>query len=230
MQRLPLATDKRYYVSLGDAQSRNTDNFLGAASRFYNRLAITDSSLKMVPLATDGATAATVRYVQIPRLREMNTVPAVITLTLGTSDLARLAFGDKDAVCRDLREHGSEVLLLLRGLAPLATILISTLYDPMDGMNTLLTQGILLFNEALQELAQHYSAEVTDIYTVFAGHGASVGDPLTPQTDFVPSGLYLCVGSDLTPVPNEAGAEIFAEALRTTYHYVINSLEHHSLF
>ncbi|MBC8137680.1 MAG: hypothetical protein H8F28_17505 [Fibrella sp.] len=217
MRILPIANDRRYYVSLGDAQSRNTGRYPGVASQFYNRLVTLDPSWKMVPLATDGATAATVRYVQLPRLREMDVIPSVITLTLGAGDLPRLAFGDADGVCRDLREHGDALLSSLRLTAPRAILLCSSLYDPMDGNDTLLSAGVRRFNETLRTIVTAHDGMIADLHTAFAGHGASVGDPLSPSATGEDSGLYLCAGADLAPIPNEHGAAIFAELLSNHY-------------
>ncbi|MBC7805818.1 MAG: SGNH/GDSL hydrolase family protein [Akkermansiaceae bacterium] len=218
MRILPIASDRRYYVSLGDAQSRNADNHVGAASQFYGRLAALDSQLKMVPLATEGATAASVRYVQLPRLREMNVQPSVVTLTLGASDLSRLAFGGMEGVCRELREHGDVILTSLRTSAPHAVLLFSTLYDPMDGADASLATGIRQFNHTLRTLVRPYGGVISDLYTAFSGHGASVGDPLSPLTISENPDLYLCAGADLVPVPNQRGAAVFAELLLRNYH------------
>ena len=171
----------------------------------------------MIPLATDGATAATVRYVQIPRLQEMNIVPSVVTITIGASDLSRLAFGDVANVCRELREHGTAFLAALRTLAPNAVLLCSTLYDPMDGSNAALTTGVQQFNDTLRELIPTYCGIITKTYDSFAGHGASVGDPLSPVTLPEKQGLYFGVGADLIPVPNADGVSVYAALLFADY-------------
>ncbi len=217
MRILPLVTDRRYYVSLGDSQSRNADRFLGGASRFYNRLVEHDPRQKMVPLAADGATAATVRYVQMPRLQEMTVVPSVVTLTLGASDLPRLAFGDAPAVCGELGEHGNAILSSLRTAAPRAALLVSTLYDPMDGMDALLATGVQMFNDTLRALVAGYDGVIIDLYTAFSGHGANVGDPLSSSSAGENPALYLCAGADLVPIPNANGATVFAELLHSSY-------------
>lgn len=208
MRKLPLVTDTALYVSLGDAQSRNTNGITGVASAFLARLAATAGSVKLVPLATDGGTAATVRYVQLPRLRAMSVTPAVVTLTLGATDLPRLASGDAEAVCRELREHTGAVLSALR-----APVLLAALYDPMDGANPVLAQGVAAFNETLRDLSKAQDARVADVFAAFAGHGASVGDPLSPDANPADSNRYLCAGADLLPVPNAHGAAVFADML-----------------
>ena len=218
MRKLPLVTDRRYYVSLGDSQSRNAADYTGVASRFYERLTVRDSSLKMVPLATDGATAATVRYVQLPRLREMDVEPSVVTITLGVSDLSRLAFGDAAGVCRELKDHGKSLLSALRTTAPRAVLLFSTLYDPMDGTDATLATAVQTFNEAIRTLATACNGRVAEIHAAFSGHGANVGDPLSSNELGENPDLYLCAGPDLSPVPNHNGASVFAELLLNAYH------------
>lgn len=217
MRSLPIANEKRYYVSLGDSQSRNAQNYMGAASRFYERLAASDSFLKMVPLATDGATASAVRYVQLPRLREMHVAPSVLTVTLGVSDLPRLAFGDAETVCRELRGGVDALLSVVRSASPRAIVLLSTLYDPMDGTHPVLEEGVRRFNETVRETASVHGAAIAEIHTAFAGHGASAGDPLSSWRADTPRDLYLCAGPDLVPVPTERGATVFADLLWTGY-------------
>ncbi len=217
MRILPIANDNRYYVSLGDAQSRGTAYDPGAASKFFARLAALESGWKMIPLATEGATGATVRYVQLPRLREMAITPSLITLTLGAGDLSRLAFGYGKAVCKELNAHVAVLFDTLRESAPGCVILLSALYDPMDGIDPVLATGVARFNGALRAIAASYSATVADTDALFAGHGALVGDPLSQDDFAAPSGLYLCAGADLTPVPNRDGGMVLADALFAVY-------------
>lgn len=217
MRRLPLASDTPYYVALGDAQSRNAPGITGAASAFFVLLTETVPSAKMIPLAGDGATAATVRYVQLPRLRAMAIAPLVVTLTLGATDLPRLAGGDADAVCAELSEHGGASLSALRALAPRAVVLLATLPDPMDGANETLADGVSRFNNTLRAVAAPHGCRVADVHTTFAGHGASAGDPLSPDTNPVNADRFLCAGDGLVPVPNAHGAGVWARTLWATY-------------
>ncbi|MBC8142679.1 MAG: SGNH/GDSL hydrolase family protein [Armatimonadetes bacterium] len=217
MRRLPLASDTPYYVSLGDAQSRNTGSITGAASAFYAHLTELVPATKMIPLASDGANAGAVRYVQLPRLRAMAVAPSVVTITTGATDLPRLASGDADAVCGELAEHGGAALSALRSLAPRAAVLLSTLYDPMDGASDVLAGGVRRFNETLRALAASHGYRVADAFTAFAGHGASAGDPLSPDATPEDTNRFLCAGADLVPVPNAHGAAFFAGTLWTTY-------------
>src|SRR4051794_38850314 len=100
--RLTMADRSHYYVSLGDSMS--IDAYAGGEGRgaagllLKNRdadfpewhahdLATGLPGCRLIPLAMDGATAATVRYWQIPRLLEMGVTPAVATLTMGGNDL-----------------------------------------------------------------------------------------------------------------------------------------------
>lgn len=222
MRKLPLVTDSRYYVSLGDAQSRNAESYLGAASLFYNQIRGVDFGLKMVPLATDGATAATIRYVQLPRFQEMHITPSVVTITLGASELSRLAFGESERVCRELRDHMGAVFIELRLIAPRCIMLFSTLYDPMDGAETNLRGGVQQYNETVRDLAATFGGTAVDVFAIFDGHGASAGDPLSPPGTPVSPDLYLCAGPDLSPVPNATGAAVLAERLAESYRSAVS--------
>lgn len=215
MLKLTLAPTHRHFVSLGDAQSRSAGDYPGTATLFYNWLLTIDPAYRMIPLATDGATAATLRYVQLPRLREMDTAPDVVTVTLGASDFSRLAFAT-DTVLRDLLAHGAATLAAIRTLSPNAIIVLATLYDPMDTTDAALSVGVARFNETLRELTKAHGAIITETGAAFAGHGASVGDPLSPPDVAAPE-LYLCAGADLVPVPNERGAAVYADALFAAY-------------
>jgi len=217
MRPLPIAPVNRYYVSLGDARSRNGNGYVGAASGFYERLVAGDPSWKMIALATDGATAATVRYVQLPRLLEINAAPSLITMTIGASELSRLAFGDSKAVCAELCKHGGAVLASLRVVSLRAEILLATLYDPMDGKEADLAEGVARYNETLRTLAAVHGAAVADVCPAFAGHGARAGDPLTADASPPNQELYLCAGADLSPIPNRYGATAFTSALWEAY-------------
>lgn len=217
MRHLLLATDARCYVSLGDAQSRNPLGVVGAASGFYNRLVAVEPGAKMVPLATDGGTAATVRYVQLPRLFAINIAPSVLTITLGAGDVSRMAFGDAASVCAELADHGRAVLGAVRRAFPRCVVLLATLYDPMDGADAVLAGGVTRFNSTLLALAVAHGCRVADACAAFGGHGAGAGDPLTSDVSPPNADLYLCAGSDLVPVPNAHGAAIYADALWAAY-------------
>lgn len=218
MLKLPLVTDRRYYVSLGDTQSGNNNGQIGAASRFYDQLAARDPAFRMIPLAIDGATIATVRFVQMPRLAEMSVAPFIVTLTLGTGQLLQLASGEANLVCETLQTHGSVVLRSLQALlARNATVMLTTLYDPLDGNDPRLAAGIAQFNDTLRHLATQHNATIADIHQAFLGHGRNAGDPFAEPNNVTNDELYLCAGPGFVPVPNEHGAEVFAGVLLAAY-------------
>jgi lysophospholipase L1-like esterase len=184
--------------------------------RLRSRGGAIDSATSFVSLATDGATSAAVRYVQLPRLIERNIRPAVVTLTMGGNDLLQ-TFGRYDAA-RDahiaLQEHGTAALAAIRRLAlPNAPVVVSTIYDPSDGSGDGDALGIAVsqdalgwlecFNDTLCTLAARYDAAVADLHAAFRGHGLSTG--VSPaQTGPRPEDrrLYYCGGVE----PNAWGA------------------------
>src|SRR5690349_20217262 len=94
----------RYYVSLGDSMS--IDAYAGGPGKGAASLLLKNRGedfpdwqgkdlqtalpgARLIPLAADAATSATVRYVQIPQLKEMKIRPEIITLTIGGNDLVQ---------------------------------------------------------------------------------------------------------------------------------------------
>jgi lysophospholipase L1-like esterase len=250
---LPLAAAAKTYVALGDSMS--IDAYAGgpgrgAASLLYRNLYAdfpewdgkdlisTARPCRFVNLTMDGATAATVRYAQLPRLRETgarlagDVRPDLITLTVGGNDLLQ-TFGSDDAAraaLHALREDGGVILSELRRIgAPGRTspanapLLIGTIYDPSDGTGDTARLGILpwpgaldwiaRFNEALRALAAEHGGLVADIHGHFLGHGLRAGDPA--QWDARPANrdLWYCG----TIEPNAWGASairgVFYETL-----------------
>lgn len=221
MRSLLMADRPQYYVSLGDSMS--IDDYsggpgCGAASLLYrNRdedfpewrgrdLKTRLPGVRFVPLAANGATSATVRYAQVPRLREMGVRPSLVTLTMGGNDLLQ-SFGSDDAARvahRTLRENGHTVLEAVRRTAAQdARVLVGTIYDPSDGTGDMAALGIALwpgavewvarFNETLRDLAAEHGALVADLRAAFLGHGLASGanpaqaDARPPNRD-----LYYC--------------------------------------
>jgi lysophospholipase L1-like esterase len=193
------------YAALGDSMS--IDDYAGGPGRgaasllFRNRasdfpewvgrdIAARFPGARFLPVATDGALAATVRYAQLPRLRDVGARPSVVTLTVGGNDLLQ-TFGNDEATgaaLRALREHGQAILSALREMSePDAAIVVSTIYDPSDGTGdagrlTLLPwptalDWIARFNQTLRTLANEHGALVADIHGHFLGHGLRAGDP-----------------------------------------------------
>src|SRR5215210_2335063 len=92
----------RTYVALGDSMS--IDAYAGGPGRgaasllFLNRsddfpewggrdIANRLPRCRFLPLATDGGTSATVRFMQVPQLKDRGFRPALVTLTMGGNDL-----------------------------------------------------------------------------------------------------------------------------------------------
>lgn len=198
------------YIALGDSIS--IDDYAGGAGcgaaslLFRNKAAafpewVGRDLLSRFPdarfglLATDGATAATVRYAQIPRLKDADIRPTLVTLTMGGNDLLQTfgMTGAAHAARRALWDHAHAVLADLRHLAePNAVIVLGTIYDPSDGTGDGEGLGIpglwpdalemlAAFNETIRAVAGEYDALVADLHGHFLGHGLRAGDP--SQTD-----------------------------------------------
>jgi lysophospholipase L1-like esterase len=228
--RLTMIDQPRYYVSLGDSMSIDAyagGPGCGAASLLHkNRTADfpewTGRELythfptsRLIPLATDGATSATVRYWQLPRLQEMGAVPAIVTLTMGGNDLVQCWLNDTAArdANRALRENGNAILTILRqSMPPESPILLGTIYDPSDATGRMGPLNLLqwpravewleTFNATLHSLAREHGILLADIHAHFLGHGLHAGDPTTTESRPENQGLWLCG----TIEPNAWGA------------------------
>ena len=221
MRAMPMANAPRYYVSLGDSMS--IDDYAGTAGsgaasllfanqnadfpQWYGRdlQTVFAPSGRFIPLALDGAVSATVRYAQIPRLKEWGIAPNTVTLTMGGNDLVQ-TFGDDEAAsrsCRMLRENGTVILSDLRRLCvPNAPIIVSTIYDPSDGTgdtNALqmapwpgATTWIHAFNATLRTLARDFDALLADTHAAFLGHGLQAGNPASHQPRPQNRNVFFC--------------------------------------
>ena len=219
MRPMPMADAPRYYVSLGDSMS--IDDYAGGAGcgaaslLFRNRpddfpewsgrdLETVLPHARLVALAHDGAVSAAVRFVQIPRLKEVGVKPAVVTLTMGGNDLLQ-TFGDDAAAqaAHDaLRTHTRATLIALREWAGDIPTIVTTIYDPSDGTGDTSRLGIVAwpaalgwiarYNDTLREAAHDYGALLADAHAHFAGYGLRAGNPA--QTDPRPANhnLYFC--------------------------------------
>lgn len=220
MRPLTMANAPRHYVSLGDSMS--IDDYAGppgsgaASLLFANNpgdfpqwagrdLQTVLAPCRLVLMAQDGVTSATVRYAQIPRLKEMGIRPAVVTLTMGGNDLLQ-TFGDSasaDMANRRLLTNGRAILESLRLLVlPNAPVLLTTIYDPSDGTgdtNALqiaswpgAVSWIHAFNQTLAALAREFDVTLVDAHAAFLGHGLQVGNPA--QNDPRPANrdLFYC--------------------------------------
>lgn len=231
------------YAALGDSMS--IDDYAGgpgcgAASLLYrNRyldfpewdgrdLIRAARPCRFVNLAMDGATSATVRYAQIPRLRETGARPDFVTLTMGGNDLLQTFGSDASARAAGhaLRENGHAALAELRRLcAPDVSIVLGTIYDPSDGTGDTARLGILpwpgaleqiaRFNETIRALANEHEALVADIHGDFLGHGLRAGNP--SQSEARPAGrdLWYCGVVE----PNAWGAS----AIRRVFHETLTA-------
>ena len=217
---MPMANAPRYYAALGDSMS--IDAYAGGPGRgapallLRNRdddfpewrdkdLATRFPSFRLLPLAMDGATSATVRYAQVPRLKEMNVRPDVVTLTMGGNDLLQ-TFGSPaaaHAARRALWDNGHAALADLRTLVGSgAPILVGTIYDPSDGTGAVPGRElppwpdgpavVRALNAALADLAQRHGAVVADVHARFLGHGAEAGDPGQPDPRPANGELWYC--------------------------------------
>jgi lysophospholipase L1-like esterase len=217
---MPMANAPRYYAALGDSMS--IDAYAGGPGRgapallFKNQdadfpewrgkdLATRFPSFRLLPLAMDGATSATVRYAQVPRLKEMNVRPDVVTLTMGGNDLLQ-TFGSPaaaHAARRALWDNGHAALADLRTLVGSgAPILVGTIYDPSDGTGDAERLGIgswpdavawiAQFNETLRALASEHGAFVADIHQRFLGHGLRAGQPAQADPRPADRNLWYC--------------------------------------
>ncbi len=242
--RLTMAEDTpKTYVALGDSMS--IDEYAGGQGRgaasllFRNRdddvpdwkgrdIATRLPNSRFLLLASDGAISATVRYAQIPRLKDLNLRPALVTLTMGGNDLLQ-TFGHDDAAHaarRALWENGHAILSNLRPLLePEAAIVIGTIYDPRDGTGDTgalgllpwpgALDGIAQFNETLRALAAEHGALVADIHGHFRGHGLRAGNPAQWEARPKARDLWYCGVIE----PNAWGADgmraIFWDTLQT---------------
>jgi lysophospholipase L1-like esterase len=155
-------------------------------------------------LALDGGTVETVLEVELPQLVRLRRRPDLVSLTVGGNDLLQ-AYGDTATARSVVREVGTgvdRVLRTLRGLAPEATVLLGTVYDPSDGTGDAAALGLppwpdavaLLgeLNEALRSVAAEHGARVADIHGAFLGHGVRAGDPRDPQARPEGRDLWFC--------------------------------------
>ena len=153
---------------------------LGAASLLYensddhwpddsgNDLSSMYPGIELVNLATDGATIGEVFGEQLPQLDD-SADPLLITLTIGGNDLLS-AFGNrprKDLLVRiaaDVAEAYDFLVDLIRGRFPNATIILTTIYDPSDGLARI--PGVF---DDVPELPIHVLDQLNDHIRVLAG-------------------------------------------------------------
>jgi lysophospholipase L1-like esterase len=208
------------YAALGDSLS--IDDYAGGPGRgaasllWRNRdddfptwagrdLTARDPTARLVLLASDGATSATVAGEQLGRLRRLGVTPTLATVTIGGNDLLS-AYGDPSTARRVIRtvvDNGRLVLASLRTLmGPEAPILVATVYDPSDGSGDAARLGLppwpealellAVLNRALRALAEDHHALVADVHARFLGHGLAAGDPAQPAAWPSDRDLWYC--------------------------------------
>jgi lysophospholipase L1-like esterase len=208
------------YAALGDSMS--IDDYAGGPGRgaasllWRNRdhdfpawavrdLTTGDPTARLVLLASDGATSATVAGEQLGRLRRLEQVPSLATVTMGGNDLLG-AYGDATAARRAIAtvvDNGRLVLSTLRALmGPQAPIMVATVYDPSDGSGDAGRLGLPPWPEALELLAElnrelraladEHKALVADVHGRFLGHGLATGNPAQSAARPPNRGLWYC--------------------------------------
>jgi lysophospholipase L1-like esterase len=211
---------KVVYAALGDSMS--IDDYAGGPGRgaasllWRNRdrdfpawasrdLTSRDPTARLVLLASDGATSATVAGEQLGRLRRLGSVPTVATVTMGGNDLL-VAYGDARAARRAITTVNDNGRLVLGGLRALmgadAPIVVATVYDPSDGSGDAGRLGLppwpealallVELNRVLWALAEDHRALVADMHARFLGHGLAAGDPTQPAARPRDRGLWYC--------------------------------------
>jgi lysophospholipase L1-like esterase len=164
-----------------------------------------DPAARLVLLASDGATSATVVREQLPRLGGLDPAPTMATVTMGGNDLLT-AYGDA-ATARQaigaVAANGREVLGGLRAtLGPRAPVVVATVYDPSDGTGAADRVGLPAWpaaldvlaelNRVLVALAEEHGAVVADLHGRFLGHGLAAGDPTQPAPRPASRALWYC--------------------------------------
>lgn len=208
------------YAALGDSMS--IDLYAGGPGRgaasllWRNRdddfpawagrdLTARDAAAHLALLASDGATSTTVAGEQLRRLRRLELVPTLATVTMGGNDLLT-AYGDVTAARRAIQtvtHNGRRVLAGLRALmGPEAPIVVATVYDPSDGTGDAGRLGLPTWpqaldllaelNQVLRALAEEHRALVADVHGRFSGHGLAAGDPAQPDPRPANRGLWYC--------------------------------------
>jgi lysophospholipase L1-like esterase len=208
------------YAALGDSMS--IDDYAGGPGRgaasllWRNRdedfpawagrdLTARDPTARLLLLASDGATSATVAGEQLGRLRRLGVIPTLATVTMGGNDLLAgyAATGAARRAIETVAGNGRRLLAGLRDLmGPAAPIVVATVYDPSDGSGDAGRLGLPPWPEALELLAelnrvlgavaQDHQALVADVHARFLGHGLAAGDPTQPAARPTDRGLWYC--------------------------------------
>jgi lysophospholipase L1-like esterase len=208
------------YAALGDSMS--IDDYAGGPGRgaasllWRNRdddfpawvgrdLTARDPTARLLLLASDGATSATMVGEQLGRLHRLGVIPTLATVTMGGNDLLATygATGAARQAINTVADNGRRLLAGLRDLmGPAAPIMVATVYDPSDGGGDASRLGLppwpevleLLaeLNRVLRALAQDHQALVADVHARFLGHGLAAGDPTQPAARPPHRDLWYC--------------------------------------
>jgi lysophospholipase L1-like esterase len=176
---------------------------LGAASLLYRNddarwpeeqgadLATRYPGVELRTLASDGATIGDVFGEQLPQLDESEE-DTLITLTVGGNDLLS-AFANRprasllEAIARDVAEAYEFLVDALRRTRPNSLVVLSTIYDPSDGLGripgVLEEAGVLPLdvlagmNDHIRRLAEGTpNTALADVHARFLGHGARAAE------------------------------------------------------
>jgi lysophospholipase L1-like esterase len=176
---------------------------LGAAALLYRNddarwpedqgadLATRYPGVELRNLASDGATIGDVFGEQLPQLDESEE-DTLITLTVGGNDLLS-AFANRprasllEAIARDVAEAYEFLVDALRRTRPNSLIILSTIYDPSDGLGRIpgvLEEAGVLPLDVLAGMNDHIrtlaagtpNTALADVHARFLGHGASAAE------------------------------------------------------
>lgn len=222
-----------HYVALGDSIS--IDDYPGdghgASSLLLAALRDTNPDCRLSMLAMDGATSSQVvdwELAGLVTLVEQGIVPDLYTLTVGGNDFITFYGSDAERVSEEVarvRGYVDQALAAIRAIAPEATILVGTIYDPSDGTGELGDmsakdwpggpQALLDLNATLLEAATAAGAIGTDIHGLFLGHGRTAGAVDQPPPGTLDDPCWFCNVIE----PNRAGAkavaDLWAQTLQT---------------
>jgi lysophospholipase L1-like esterase len=203
-----------YYLVLGDSMSMDfypakdlqerlpslPNTGLGASSLFFkNRSDLwadfesrdlqTDfPGIRQLDYAFDGATADDMLHFEmVLDYSGLTNANVLTTVTVGGNDLLEIEDYPEqaDQILQKVKSDYLQMLQLLKRAVPNGLTIISTLYDPTDGLGTLPDHQLVKivplkefaeFNEFLRAIPYtHQNVIVADVHEVMFGHGESAG-------------------------------------------------------
>lgn len=171
---------------------------VGAASLFHTNhddlwpafeghdLVALHPGIRKLDVCVDGATIGHTGVLQLPRVsEEIRENARVVTVTAGGNDLLSGLFDGVDGLehaTREAVDHYRDLVDVVAETFPMATMILTTVYDPTDGTGVLpgvseqlgaLPMELLeMFNEAVRSLAVDTTGAVlADVHRHFLGHG-----------------------------------------------------------